>query len=453
MPKRKATSMNGHHWKQQLLPACLALSGFFLPVWIRGTTLFLLIGILLFPFLYKQLRNPFRNEYRWFTVAAIGLFLWQCIGMFYTEDRDNGWFNLQQKLPVILFALYAAAQPALSKNGKSAIKIAFILGCLTCGIYLFIKAFLAYQKGHDPIVFSYVHFSPELHPSYLAMYLSIAMVFGFELLLQSKNFLQRLLSALALIVCYGCVVLLQSKAGLLAALLVIAYGLFLLLRQKQWVRMLAIIVGAIALNSAFLQLEKGRIPSRLDQAVSALREDQQPASSLTPSNSASSTTNATPVDAASAVTDSLQKMKFKESSQLRVEVWKSSFAVIQQNWLLGTGAGDARQALVEEYNRQGLYIAAEKRLNAHNQYLQQCIAGGVLSLWLLIVWLYSAANRMPVWRNVSLLIIPAVIAFNLLTESMLESQWGVLSIAYFLSINRLLYSESDLPESPKKPIL
>ena len=437
--------MNGNHWKQQLLPACLGLSGFFVPVWIRGTTLFLLIGILLFPFFYRQLRNPFRKEYRWFTIAAIGLFLWQCIGMFYTEDLDNGWFNLQQKLPIILFALYAAAQPALTKNWKVSIKISFILGCLTCGIYLFVNAFIAYQIGHDPIVFSYVQFSPELHPSYLAMYFCIAMIFGFELILQSNTISQRLQSAIALVICYGCVVLLQSKAGLLASFLVLTYGLLLQLRQKQWLKMFAIIAGAISLNMGFIQLEKGRIPSRLDQAVSALRADQHDTNSAFPKTANDSIKLA--IDSTSTSMDSLPLNKSKDSSQLRVDVWKSSFAVIQNNWLLGMGTGDVRKELVYEYNRRGLYIAAEKGLNAHNQFLQQCIAGGILSLWLLIVWLYSSANRMPLWSNISLLMIPAVIAFNLLTESMLESQWGILPIAFFLSINRLLNSESELPQS------
>lgn len=427
--------MGKNQLKNHLIPACVALSGFFLPIWIQGTTLFILIGILLFPFLYKQLRNPFRSEIRWFTCISIALFLWQLSGMFYTENTENGWFNLQQKIPILLFGLYAGFLPAFNSKWKKRIKIGFISGCILCGLSLLFNAIELYRMGNDPIVFSYVHFSPDIHPSYLALYFCVALVFGFDLLGKEKSHALQLFFSFSLLIIYGFIVLLQSKSGVIGAIIVIAYALVIFVKQRNWFFIAGCISALVLINWGFIELEHGRIPSRINQAVSALQENPLGENQVQFPNPS---------------IDSLPQKKFKDSSQLRIEVWKSSIDVIREHWIWGLGAGDVREALVNQYNQNGLHIAAEKHLNAHNQFLQQWLAGGVVSLWLICVWLFSSAYKKPVFYNTSILIIPCLIAFNLLTESMLESQWGIIAIAFFLSINQALNSSDELDLKSKR---
>ena len=403
-------------WKESLLPFCLAASGFFLPVWIRGTTLFLIIGIVVLMLQRKQVQNPFRPEIRWFSSISVAIFIWQFFGMLYTDDLENGWFNLVQKVPILIFPVFMGSCPPISAFWKRNIRIAFVVGCILSGTYLFVKAVQAYLIGHDPIVFTYVRFSPDLHPSYLALYMSVALYFSAEAILSAKQTSTLLVWSVALLVCYGFIVLFQSKAGLICGSLVVVYGCVQFIRKsRKWLPAILLFSGLILLNAGLNYFEKDRIDSRINQAVVSLKQHT------------SSTEN-------------------KDSSQQRVDVWKACWKVIQQQPLLGTGAGDVQSALLAEYTRSGMAAAAEKRLNAHNQYLQQLIAGGVLAALLLVFWIFLSASAEKRPFHLASWVIPGLIGINLLTESMLESQWGILAIAFFLSMNRLDFSPSLIPK-------
>jgi O-antigen ligase len=70
----------------------------------------------------------------------------------------------------------------------------------------------------------------------------------------------------------------------------------------------------------------------------------------------------------------------------RIMVWKSAVEIIKKNPLFGVGIGDVRTELVKEYRRSGEDKLEKERLNAHNQFLEVLLEGGLvgLSLFLLI---------------------------------------------------------------------
>jgi O-antigen ligase len=82
----------------------------------------------------------------------------------------------------------------------------------------------------------------------------------------------------------------------------------------------------------------------------------------------------------------------------RVEIWNVSSKLIAQRPLFGYGTSDEKKVLLEAYEEGGFYDFVEKKLNAHNQFLQTGIAIGfvgmlVLILMLLIPLYFSLRNK------------------------------------------------------------
>jgi O-antigen ligase len=417
--------MHSSTWKQIVLPASIAAAGFFIPIWIPGTTLFLVIGLLSLPIARQQLQNPFRREIRWFSIFSTAIVVWQLIGLFYTQDLENGWFNLQQKLPILFFALLFGSIPPLSQTWIGRIKVSYISGALFTCIYLFAAAIQHYSVYHDPGAFLYIKLSPHLHPSYLALYLSVALLFCFDGMSNSESKTQFSFWGLVTVMCYLFIVLLQSKAGLIGGTAVLLFGAILLVvRKRLWLAGIAFAFIAFLLNTGLNYVLDGQLNARLKQAYQALNE---------PSNK------------------SENKDDYKDSSQLRIEVWQSCVKVIKQHPIIGVGSGDVREVLRAEYQKSTYTIAADKHLNAHNQFLQQQIAGGVFALIFLLAWIILSATGSSHSFKLEAWIIPALILWNLLPESMLESQWGVLPIAFFLNLNKVMFANSHPKSKPSHP--
>jgi len=176
-----------------------------------------------------------------------------------------------------------------------------------------------------------------------------------------------------------------------------------------------------------------------------------------------------------------------DNSDPRKFIWAEALKVIKNNWLIGAGVGDAKDALVERYSRLILknptseflmdstiyqikqndktvaYLqkkaklnnatyeeqlishannilkrkndryktATDRKYNFHNQYLQIFGTIGVFG-FLLLVWLLAS----PFFKSLKdkdylLASFLFIVGFSLLTESMLERQAGVAFIAFF----------------------
>jgi O-antigen ligase len=120
-----------------------------------------------------------------------------------------------------------------------------------------------------------------------------------------------------------------------------------------------------------------------------------------------------------------------ESTAVRMLIWKEARAVISEHPLLGVSPGDANDALYERYRLNGLTGAYEKKLNAHNQYLQTGVGLGLVGLAslcsLFAIPLFMRPRRLLVFFLL-------IIAVNFLTESMLQTMAGCIFFGYFYAV-------------------
>ena len=364
----------------------------------------------------------FRERKRTMIISFALLYFLYLIGLSYTSNMHAGGLDLQTKLSLFVFPLiFATSDPLSIKKEESAvILLSFVAGCFASTLLLFGHAAFSAAVNHYSGTFYHKKLSWFQTPCYIAMYLTFGIAVLSFWLIEDRHNLNRFRQAVSMIlitVFFICIFLLVSKAGYISMFLVVFFYSFILIKVKHnWTGGMAILL----LSSLFFCFMLWLFPfpgQRLDQA----REDIKNGGAL-------------PGDTSKSTAD-------------RMMIWKVSAGIIREHPLVGVGTGDAQKALTEKYQSAGMTKALQKNFNAHNQYLQTSIAIGfpglIALLYILVVPVVPAFRR----KDYIYLMFLLIFAVNILFESMLERQAGVIFYALF---NVLLYA-SDGTDDPGNP--
>lgn len=394
-----ATAWGGYRALRQAcgLPATVALLALMvvLPLWPEPAPLAAVAAFGLLAVHHRGTRIgkgllDLRRPWPW----MMALYLYHVIGMVWTSDLGFGAFDLQIKLPLLLLPLLAAWSaerladhlPALMRLFAWANATAVVVCSAAAAWRIFMDGGHATQE-----VFS-SRWSLFLHPSYFAMYLTLALCAWCLLPRSSALGNAEFRSVLGLLV-LG-VVLCGSKMGwgILAAVLPV----LLVLRWNDGLvrRTLMVMGGGFILGVVGLVAFSPYARERMQEMVQATRAEAPDPTSAT-------------------------------SSSVRRLTWSTAWQLFTASPLLGTGTGDIKNELVAAYARAGYTGAADHRLNAHDQFLQTAaclgVGGALLILGLLLVPLSA---RSPYRALVVLFLL--ITAINWTVESMLEVQAGAL---------------------------
>jgi len=127
--------------------------------------------------------------------------------------------------------------------------------------------------------------------------------------------------------------------------------------------------------------------------------------------------------------------QWQESSVERRTVWQASVEELMTNYhfITGIGTGDESDAIfaqIQPYNP----VLADKKLNAHNQYLAFWIRFGIPGLMLIIFLVILPIAAGWVLNNYTLLIWSTTIAFAFLTENILNREAGVILFCLWIPL-------------------
>jgi hypothetical protein len=113
----------------------------------------------------------------------------------------------------------------------------------------------------------------------------------------------------------------------------------------------------------------------------------------------------------------------------RLEFWKTGWWIVSNNLWTGVGTGDVKDAFKQAYTINNSPLQEAYRLRAHNQYLTMWITYGILGFcaFLIVTFLPLLSGS----RNPLVVIIVILVALSFLTEDTLESQAGVMFMAFF----------------------
>lgn len=351
-----------------------------------------------------------------FPMAFMGLLYFLLIvGLTYSTHPDEGIHEMGIKLSFAVFPLLAILLPAMNENQLLRYAQAFIIGCFIYMIITVVRATALSLEANDLYFMTYQSLSWYIHPTYAATYFAFALFLLYGLWRKQTLFLQStfihvILGALFCIF----IAMLSSKAGLIAAVIAIAFiGREALRHASQRKHVLLLIaVGLMLIGLTIVWLPSSA--HRITAAVKDLRSHSQQESQ-----------------------DTAKTISYS-STDLRKVTWSASWAVIQST-PFGTGTGATEEALHNQYELQGETYASKRRLNAHNQFLQTAAElgwPGLITLSGIIISLLLYGLRRG---RLVISVFSSLCVMNFLFESFLEVQAGIV----FFSFWALLFSKTN----------
>lgn len=336
-------------------------------------------------------------------------YLLHVLGMAWSSNTAFGLFDLEVKaafllFPVLLWALPASVVPDAPKVWRAFARAnaASVLFCLGAAVWRFVHEVYLRRQGllpEDPAWTNHFfesRFSFFLHPSYMAMYLcaSLAVVLLKRTGPRPHPWIDRAVPALLTV---G-VMLCNSKMGWLTLAAVFTLSLLGNWQDARLRRRLIALaaIGAVLFIALFVSFPT--VSGKFIQAMNAT-------GAIDPTSD--------------------------QSSALRRMAWDSALELFRKEPFTGTGTGDIKDDLMQQYHEKGYIHAEAKRMNAHSQFLQSAAALGlpglVLAMGVVLLPLVFAFRE----RDLSLLAFWSIILLNWSVESMAEVQAGVVFVAFF----------------------
>jgi O-antigen ligase len=358
----------------------------------------------------NKMKSVFKNK---LAIVFILFYLLHLFGLFYTSNMDSGLFDIQVKLSLFVFPLVIASRP-FSKPESNKIFYAFVAGAFVSSLIMLVRAVITYILTGENNFYYQAFSSFILHPSYMSMYLNLAIFWiiieGFKG--ETQVVKQQKYAAIFLITFFiFIIILLSSKLGLATLLL-----LFVLLIIRYIVSHKKYIIGLSALFSIIIA------GYSIYAFVPEIRDRVKTALEVVSSNN---------VDKSNG-----------ESTAVRILVWGAANNVIADNFLLGTGTGDSKDELMKEYKKQEITGAYEHELNAHNEYYQVFVSLGIIGFTVFLLSLFLPLIKSLKKKYIIYGLFLCIMLLNFLTESMFETQAGVMFYAFFNSLLCFSYNEN-----------
>jgi O-antigen ligase len=390
--------IKAHQYLSMAIAFCLPF-GRLTPIFI----VLLLLNFLVEGELKSKFSGILKNKWFWLFTS---LYFIHVAGLAFTHYIDQGLFDLEVKLSILVFPIIFAARPMTSVKINEILK-AFVAGGVLSSIFLLFRAgyyFIAAGENR----FFYEAFSVLVHTSYVSMYFNLLMAWIIlGLLKRGAIRASYSVSVSWMLLLFFSVVnfLLFSKMGMISMMLMFfCFGLYYVRLSGKYLA--GSIVAVLFLGGIYIAATKVPIiKSRVDFAIAAFSKDK--------------------ID-----------VKSNESSEVRMLVWSAANDIIKEHFFTGVGTGDTKPMLLRQYARKGMQGAFEHRLNAHNEFYQVMLTVGILGLLILIACLLIPIVIAIKKRFLIYLIFLVLTILNFIPESMLETQAGVM---YYAFMNSLLF--------------
>lgn len=325
------------------------------------------------------------------------------LAMLWSENYKYGSFDLQVKLSMLIFPLIMGPSRVPPGFSLQNVYRAFISGTTAALLFCLMRALAIYFIDGSNYFF-YKDFSIFVHPGYFSMYLCVSIAILLFMVLRSREvppFISKTMCWLLIIFqCMG-VVLLASKAGILILILVLVIaGLIVIFQHGGALQLIPVMV--LSALFVYFGLFSSLTSGRMNELKSTLGQNEPDTAVHT--------------------------------SAMRIQAWKSAWQIIQEAPLAGTGTGDIKDRLVQEYEKNNYHEIAKLRLNAHNQFLQTMAALGITGVVLLIGLIVAGLVRAIRSRNFIFIAFLFIFVLNTMVESIIEVSAGVIFFAYFYTL-------------------
>jgi O-antigen ligase len=296
-------------------------------------------------------------------VLFLALFFWEATSLIYSDNLINGLNIIFSRLSLLIFPLlFIFPGRRIVNQGKTLLQLfagGTTLFITFCFLYATFRS-ITYVGGqfvfnpHPPegywmSYFFSPYFSVIQHSSYTAMFVILSIWIVLEtILLGGIKKKQKVMWIISGVILLASIYFLSSRAGFLAFFLSMSLFFLFTIRSRKKI----FYTGTLLL---FLLLG-GFLVARTNERVKIVLEQ-------------------------------ISNGSFSEkiANDSRILIWKCSINIISNNLLVGVGIGDVRDELVKEYSKKGDKDLILNRYNAHNQFLEVSLEGGLIGLAILIL--------------------------------------------------------------------
>lgn len=357
-------------------------------------------------------------------LGASFLFWIACIWLIASSNYTEGFKHLEHSLSLIVFPAVFAFK---GKSGQSGIKFIFLTFLASCLLRYFLFVFqvvevelvLIPDYWKELFLLTNNLFNEKaMHPTYFGMYLGmsgfICFHFYLEEAVKSRKFLWGGLFVLFLLMNLT----LAAKAALAGTFLGLLAGMASRIHAGFQKKKLVKGILAILVFGAGTAILLVKVPNSLVQEFNSYYQLLQGENSE------------------DAFEYDLYGSNFNEQSWYttnRIHIWRAGLNVVKENPLLGVGTGDAEDALKEEFVRRGNTTLAIRNTNTHNQYLDFLVRYGAIGL-VAILFFFGRALRVGfLYRNTVFIMFLVLFVTVMMTENILNRQYGIVFFSFFLS--------------------
>lgn len=322
-------------------------------------------------------------------------FLLTACSCFYSENKTEWARQVEVKLPFLVIPLLVWGAGIDRHRARTGILV-FVAGCAAACTALLCLAGVDYIATGNDMVWLYTGFSRFMHVSYFGMYLLVCIAWLFMDGLEDRYVFPRKYTA-AILLFMLCLVLVSAKITWVALIVSSLFFALYYARRRQQVLKALSIIGFFALLPLLLYLVSPNVRIRIDAIGKEIAGRHR---YTAPQNMGSTT--------------------------IRMVIWEDAWPQVCANLPWGTGAGDVQGMLIENYRKRDMQMAIEKKLNMHDEYLQQLAGLGIpgLLLFVFMAALPALLCRRP-YRFAGFLFTFTVLTVAL-TESILERQAGTI---------------------------
>tara|TARA_Y100000385_G_scaffold261526_1_gene292336 strand:- start:401 stop:1663 length:1263 start_codon:yes stop_codon:yes gene_type:complete len=352
-----------------------------------------------------------KKKYSWYKLLTILLWLIPLTQLIFLDSLLQNFGKLETKLSLFIIPVFMLLFvqkkiiPGVFKNYIFGIIISCFF-CLSVSIY-------NYFIHNDVGCFFYAKLSLFHHPSYFAMYLNFAI--GLLLLNNISPFLKikinRNKSYLLIVFLTIFVVLLSSRTGWITNILIQFIFLIFYFKNKAFktnifIYIIVVIVSYVSIyNIPNLKRRAGELTSKVKLSLSnPITENQSNIPKI---------------------------IKKTSSTNSRKIAWELSIDLIKNKFLFGYGTGLGQKELNKKFFENGYKILKNKSLNCHNQFLQFQLDHGLIGSICLLFFTFIMLIFSLVEKDYLYALFLTIIILNFMTESMLETQSGVVFFSFF----------------------
>jgi O-antigen ligase len=380
-----------------------------------STGLILLTGLLLNrkqtgSFLSEKLKNPF--------IACCSVyFLFQFIFLFNSHDFPEAWRQIQIKAGLLFVPLAVCCCDYINSVTRKKLLALFSILLATACLYCLIMSFIHYINTSDTSHFFYHSLvSPlEQHAVYFSLLVFVTILFLLENV-KTREWLHSRMFHLTLTLFFSFfLILLSSK------LVIIFFGVYLIyffwtLRKTMHLKkgIAAVFILCLLTVLSLLFITNNPVSNRFKEVLNGnlaivQQENYQPADYFT-------------------------------GLQFRLLQWKLVPEILNEtkSWWTGVGPENAKPILDQKYISKNMYSGKPGTsdtgylvYNTHNQLLESLLKTGIPGAFLFLLIFFSMLNIARKNKKPVLLFSVLLLLIYSFSESILETQYGVIIFTFF----------------------